>query len=34
MPIVFELVVLMLVAYAIGVAIGWALWGRDDVRGE
>jgi len=29
MPIWIELVVLMLVAYAAGLAIGWAFWGRD-----
>jgi len=28
MPIWLELMVLMLVAYAVGLAIGWALWGR------
>ena len=28
MPIWFELLVLALVAYGIGIAIGWALWGR------
>lgn len=28
MPIWMELVVLMLVAYAAGLALGWALWGR------
>jgi hypothetical protein len=28
MPILMELAVLMLIAYAIGVAIGWAIWGR------
>ena len=28
MPIWFELIVLALVAYVIGIAIGWALWGR------
>lgn len=30
MPIWFELVVVMLVAYAIGYCIGWVLWGRAD----
>ena len=29
MPIWMELLVLMLVAYAIGLGIGWALWGRN-----
>lgn len=28
MPIWLELVVLTLIAYAVGLAIGWALWGR------
>ena len=28
MPIWMELLVLLLVAYAAGLAIGWALWGR------
>lgn len=28
MPIVMELVVLSLIAYAAGLAIGWAAWGR------
>ena len=28
MPIWIELLVLMLVAYTVGLAIGWALWGR------
>ena len=28
MPIVIELVVLLLLAYAIGLALGWGLWGR------
>jgi hypothetical protein len=30
MPIWLELLVLMLVAYAVGLAIGWAIWGRDN----
>ena len=30
MPIWMELLVLMLVAYAIGLGIGWALWGRNE----
>src|SRR5690606_4743324 len=30
MPIWMELVVLMLVAYGAGLAIGWAIWGRRD----
>ena len=28
MPIWLELLVLMLVAFAAGLAIGWGLWGR------
>lgn len=28
MPILFELIVLALVAYGTGMALGWALWGR------
>jgi len=37
MPIWLELLVLMLVAYAAGLAIGWSIWGRgatgDDAHG-
>jgi hypothetical protein len=29
MPILFELMVLALVAYGTGLALGWAIWGRD-----
>jgi hypothetical protein len=29
MPIWLELLVLLLVAYAIGIGIGWAMWGRE-----
>lgn len=29
MPIWLELFVLMLVAYAAGIGIGWAIWGRN-----
>ena len=32
MPIWMELLVLALVAYAAGLAIGWALWGRSTKR--
>lgn len=32
MPIWFEVVALMLVAYGLGLAIGWALWGRVPVQ--
>ena len=28
MPIWMEVLVLMLLAYAIGIGIGWAVWGR------
>lgn len=28
MPIAMELLVLLLVAYAVGLGIGWAVWGR------
>ena len=28
MPIWLELLALMLVAYAVGLALGWAIWGR------
>lgn len=29
MPIIFEVIALMLIAYLLGLAIGWALWARD-----
>ncbi len=29
MPIWLELLVLMLLAYGIGLVIGWAIWGRE-----
>jgi len=32
MPIWLELFVLMLVAYAAGLAIGWAIWGGGTVE--
>jgi len=28
MPIWLELLVLLLVTYALGIGIGWAIWGR------
>lgn len=28
MPIWMELLVLALIAYAVGLALGWAIWGR------
>ena len=34
MPIWMELLVLLLVAYAIGLGIGWALWGRNTGESE
>lgn len=34
MPIWLELLMLMLVAYAAGLAIGWALWGRGTAEDE
>ena len=33
MPIWFEVIALMLVAYLAGLTIGWALWGRSVVVG-
>lgn len=30
MPIWMELFVLMLIAYALGLAIGWAIWAREN----
>jgi hypothetical protein len=30
MPILLELLVLLLITYAIGMGIGWAIWGRAD----
>ena len=29
MPIWLEMLVLLLIAYALGLGIGWAVWGRD-----
>ncbi len=29
MPIWMEVLVLMLFAYAVGLGLGWAVWGRD-----
>ena len=36
MPIWFELLVLLLVTYVIGLGIGWLCWGRSapDAEGE
>ena len=30
MPLVFELIVLALTAYVLGLALGWLAWGRSD----
>lgn len=32
MPLWFELVVLTLLAYAIGIALGWMIWARGDTE--
>ncbi len=29
MPIWMEVLVLMLLAYAVGLGLGWVVWGRD-----
>ncbi len=29
MPIWMEVLVLMLLAYAVGLGLGWAIWGRE-----
>ena len=34
MPIWFEVVAMMLVAYAAGLMIGWSIWGRSVERDE
>ena len=34
MPIWFELMMLLLVTYGIGIALGWVLWGRKIVEDE
>lgn len=34
MPIWLELTVLALVAYAAGLGLGWALWGRGAMQGQ
>lgn len=28
MPIYFELLVMMVLTYALGIGIGWAIWGK------
>lgn len=32
MPIWFEVIALMLVAYGLGLTFGWALWGRAPIQ--
>lgn len=39
MPIYFEMLVMMLLTYALGIGIGWAIWGtapseQPDNKGE
>ena len=34
MPIWLELLVLLMVAYLVGLAIGWLLWGRANTERE
>lgn len=34
MPIWLEVVVLTLCSYAGGIAIGWAIWGREEAKGK
>ena len=34
MPIWMELLVLLLIAYAIGIALGWMLWGRSTMEDD
>lgn len=34
MPIWFEVIALMLVAYGLGITLGWALWGRESLRDD
>jgi hypothetical protein len=34
MPIWLELLVLMLLAYTAGLAIGWAIWGNGSVEND
>lgn len=34
MPIWLELLALMLVAYAAGLALGWAIWSRAEAQGD
>jgi len=30
MPIIVELLVLLLIAYTVGVGLGWVIWGRGE----
>lgn len=34
MPIWLELMVLLLITYALGLGIGWAIWGRTPPQGK
>jgi hypothetical protein len=34
MPIWFELMILLLITYGVGIGIGWLLWGRGIVDDE
>jgi hypothetical protein len=34
MPIWLELMVLLLIAYALGMGFGWAIWGRNPATGK
>lgn len=34
MPIWFELMILLLVTYGIGIGVGWVLWGRGIAHDE
>ena len=34
MPICMELLVLLMIAYVVGLALGWLLWGRAETERE
>lgn len=34
MPIWFELMILLLATYGIGIGVGWVLWGRGNSHDE
>ena len=34
MPIFMELLVLLMIAYVVGLALGWLLWGRAETERE